>query len=981
VQSAERKVVTVLFCDLVESTRLGETVDAEVLQSVQKTYFDRMRTVVEEFGGTIEKFIGDAVVAVFGVPQTREDDAARAVRCALSMHDAIAELNETRGPLLGIELEVRVGLDTGEAVISLGHEALATGEVMSTAARLQQAAAPGQILAGRATSLLTKDVVYYAERSLIEAKGQAQPLEAWRPVGVAEERRRRRSPFVGRKHELALLSTAADLVLQGDGPRVVVLLGEPGIGKSRFAEEFGARSSPRLAFYRAALKPYGEGGTWQPFTTIIEAEVGLRSRSAPDATAALHERLRRRHEPDEASVLVTQLQSLVGELRSSAASGSEIVWAVRRYLEGLAAEQPSAIVLDDLHWATDDSVQALEEIMETIASGSRLLFLCQGRLELRERLGTMLAGPRTTMVELGGLADAEGRMLIAKILGSPTEEAGARIAARAAGNPLFLEELAAIADEARGPELPQTLRTLIAARLDLLPADAKHVAQAAAVVGEPFWDDSVLTQLPDSTDVAGSLRILRGRGLVEEARTSAFLGRREFRFHHDVIREVAYDALPKRERVVRHRAVAAWLESLFEGHHELSVSIARHHEHALALLAELAPLEPVEPGALEAAVSALVRAAEWSASSAALTEAVDLLRRAAELAHEDRALESVVQSRLAVALAQGGHVDDAVASAQEALQGTPTADACALASLALAHAAEERGDWEGIREHAPTAIRRAREAGVPRIEGEALELLGWASFWRSEDEEAEQTWGRVAELSLAAGETAAAGRALGYQSLSATFQGELTRAEALAEEAMRVASESGSLRALISAQTALARAREYQDRPEEAVEHGREWLRLTLELGDRLRAVAACAFGLADPLLRLGRLEEAWEELERGLEISTAMGGSAYDHPIAMRRVEVRRRQGRLDEAEAEMLRARRTRIRATSSTEHRSWRRSSPPVAERPRLSISGRRRSSWRRPSRASPTWNCCSASPTICSSVAVPTQPPSFSRSSSR
>ena len=256
--TTERKFVTALFCDLADSTALGERLDAEAFQSVQAAYFDRMCSVVDHYGGTVEKFAGDAVLAVFGIPNLHEDDAERAVRCALEMREALVGLTDTLRPRFGVSLEVSIGIYTGEAVAG-GTKVLATGDVMNTAARLEQRAAHGEILVGRGTMLLTRDSVEYGDEVQVEAKGKREAIRAWPALRLSSERRRARSPLVGRERELELLAAVLERAIAQREPRVVVVLGEPGIGKSRLAEEFARRASGRAGVFRGACPPYGEG--------------------------------------------------------------------------------------------------------------------------------------------------------------------------------------------------------------------------------------------------------------------------------------------------------------------------------------------------------------------------------------------------------------------------------------------------------------------------------------------------------------------------------------------------------------------------------------------------------------------------------------------------------------------------------------------------------------------------------------------------
>jgi len=626
---AERKLVTALFCDLVGSTSLAERLDPEAMGRVQAAYFDRVRSVIEGYGGTVEKFIGDAVMAVFGVPVAHEDDGERAVQCALALLTAVAGLNDTLRPRFGVELAVRIGVDTGEAVVTgRAADAIATGDVLNTAARLEVAASSGEILVGRDTMLLARNAVTFEGPRAVEAKGKAAPVEAWAPTALGPERRRARSPLVGRAGELEVLGAALERAVGEGAVQVVFVFGEPGIGKSRLSEEFAARVEGRASVLRGACRSYGEDTPWRPVAEVIRAHAGIAESDPPEVA---NEKLRRSlgpaHPPEEARLIESQLGPLIGAGRAGATTGGEVLWAIRRFLEGVAGERPTVVMLDDLHWGSGTLLEILEELVETMAPVS-LLLVCLGRTELRERMAGTLAAERTTVLGLSGLTDDEAERLVAGL----RDEQGRTVAVvgQAGGNPLFLEELATMAEqEGRVDEVPRSLHALIAARLDLLPPDAKLVSQAASVVGEVFWTGAVIAALMDGerSETAPALRTLRTRGFIEEQPNSAFLGDRQFVFHHGLIREVAYGSLPKQRRSDMHRRVAAWMTAFAEDRPELWGSVGHHWERALAFTAEVEPLDQPDPAVAEAAASSLLAAGRWAQSNAALPEAIELLRR------------------------------------------------------------------------------------------------------------------------------------------------------------------------------------------------------------------------------------------------------------------------------------------------------------------------------------------------------------------
>jgi class 3 adenylate cyclase/tetratricopeptide (TPR) repeat protein len=906
--TAERKLVTVLFCDLVGSTALGERLDPEATQTVQQAYFDRMRGLVEHFGGTVEKFAGDAVVAVFGVPILHEDDAARAVRCALEMRQSLLGLVDTLRPRFGIELAVRIGVQTGEAVVSGDADALATGDVMNTAARLEQGAAADQILIGRETVLLTTGVVEYGDEMQVEAKGKAERLRAWPALRLDPHTRRARSPLVGRERELERLAAVLERAIVLREPQAVLVLGEPGIGKTRLAEEFAGRASGRAAVFRGACLPYGEGSMWSAFADVLRHEAGIGDADGHEqALEKLKRALEARHASEELRLVEAQLAPLIGGARTAATSEQELRWGLRRYLEALASTGPVILVLDDLHWAEDALLEALEELFETVASVP-LTIVLQGRPELRERMALLLANEKTNSISLGALSEQQSFALVdnlAVFLGSAwAEDARATIVERGAGSPLFLEEIAAMAsDEGLDAGVPRSLRALIAARLDLFPPDAKRVAQVAAVVGDVFWDGAV-TRLAGVELASPDLGRLETRGFVREEAESSFPGQRQFRFHHALIREVTYGSLPKVERSTLHRQAADWLAGHTDHRPELVVAIAHHLGQSLLLRREVYPLEQATPELVEAAVGAHRSAASWAAANASVREAIELLRRAISVAEGDRELEQLATAQLAAMLARSGGSVEAVELANAVLASAAPAEATALASLALAEEARSRADASVMTDAGTRTLELAHSAALPSVELEALDIVGLAESWSGRASAAVARRQRATEIALELGDVPRAAWCMaGYGPICLVQLGKLEDAERQVTDAMRLASEAGSLRALESAHAAFFFLRRAQDRLEDALAHGRERFSVAKKLGERLWLFNSLSVSLAGPLIELGRLDEAWDCLDRALEISPDAGRDFERHARA-HRVAILLARGRMDEAaeEAELV-------------------------------------------------------------------------------
>lgn len=902
--TTERKLVTVLFCDLAGSTALGEQLDAEAIQSVQQAYFERMRAVIERFGGTVEKFVGDAVVAVFGVPTLHEDDAERAVRCALEMQQALLGLSDTVRPRFGVELSFRIGVQTGEAIISGGADVLATGDVMNTAARLEQLADPGQILVGRETASLTAGVVEYGDEVLVEAKGKTEPVRARPALRFRAQKRRTRSPLVGRSDELERLAAALERAIADCEAQTVLIVGEPGIGKTRLAEEFLARAAGRTAVLRGACLPYGEGSTWRPFEEVVRQDAGI----GDDDTRALEkltEALRPRHPHDELPLVSAQLASLAGVEKTVITSEQELRWALGRYLHAIASAGPVVLILDDLHWADDAFLEALLELHRTV-SAVPLVVALQGRPEFYDRVTELQRDERTEVIRLAGLSRQESAELVTNLaaeLGTGwAEDVRNAVVARGEGSPLFLEEVAAMAHEG-GLEtgVPNSLRALVAARLDLLPPEGKRVAQVAAVIGDTFSADAV-AELDDIESPMPAIQLLASRGFVDKKLDSA---RAEFVFHHALIREVTYLSLAKIDRSELHLRTGAWLKQQAGQGPEAVLAVAHHLERALVLRREVFPAEPTEVKLVGAAVEALRDAAAWAGGNASVGESIEFLRRAVAVAWDDPELAQLANAQLATMLARSGQSAEAVRLADKILSGAHSAETEAMAWLALAEDARSRNDASAMADAGTRALELAVSVGLPSVELDALDIVGLAESWAGHLSAAIRRRRRATEIALQLGDLPRAAWSMaGYNAIGLLGLGKLDEAERQATEAMRLATETGSLRALESVHTVFGFLRRAQDRLEEAVSHGRERLGFAENLGERLWLFNALTVSLARPLTELGRFEEAWECLDRALELAGETRDVTFESHARALRLGILLAWGRRDEAadEAEQI-------------------------------------------------------------------------------
>jgi class 3 adenylate cyclase/tetratricopeptide (TPR) repeat protein len=591
----ERKIVTVLFADLVGFTSRAEKLDPEDVRAVLRPYWERLRAEIERHGGTVEKFIGDAVMALFGAPVSHEDDPERAVRAALAIRDWV---RDEEG------IQVRVAVATGEALVLLGAqpaegEGMAAGDVVNTAARLQSAAPVNGVLVAETTYRATRDVIEYADHDSVVAKGKAEPVAVWEVVQARSRlgmdlEQHAVLPIVGRTRELETLVGAFERARRDREPQLVTLVGVPGIGKSRLVAELFARldASPDIVWWRQGRAlPYGEGVSFWGLGEMVKAQAGIQENDAPgDAQVKLRESVEGVVEEDDRAWVLQHLLPLVG-LEPVQAIGDrrdESFAAWRRYFEGLADQRPLVLVFEDLHWADDGLLDFVDHLADW-ATGVPLLVVGTARPELLDRRPGWGGGKlNTATVALTPLADEDaariiGAVLEQALLSADTQQA---LLERAGGNPLYAEQFARLYVErgsTDGTELPETIQGIIAARLDGLGNDEKRLLQDAAVVGKVFWVGAVaeLSGL-DASTVEGVLHSLERKGLVRRERRSAVGGEDEYAFRHVLVRDVGYGQIPRAARADKHAAVAAWIKALgrADDHAEL---VAHHYESAIDL--------------------------------------------------------------------------------------------------------------------------------------------------------------------------------------------------------------------------------------------------------------------------------------------------------------------------------------------------------------------------------------------------------------
>jgi class 3 adenylate cyclase/tetratricopeptide (TPR) repeat protein len=599
-----RKTVTVLFCDLTGSTALGEALDPERLRAVLARYFERMKTIVERHGGSVEKFIGDAVMAVFGVPVLHEDDALRAVRAAAEMREALPELG----------LQGRIGLTTGEVVTGT-EERLATGDAVNVAARLEQAAQPGEVLLGQPTLALVEGAVDVEAVEPLVLKGKARPVPAYRLLRARDApERRRETPFVGRERELRAVRAAWARVQADDRCEMLTLVGDAGVGKSRLAAELLASVDARVV--RGRCLPYGEGITYWPVVEVLK-QLGVLP-------------------TDEAAA--APIRSLLGHT-DAATSAEELAWAFRKTLEHAAADRPLLVVFDDIQWGEETFLDLIEHVA-LLSSGAAILLLCIARPDLIVRRP---AWPLTLRLEPLGSGDVAE--LIPERISAELRE---KIERAAGGNPLFIEEMVAMARESAGEVIvPPTLQALLAARLDQLDPAERSVLERGAIEGEIFHRGAVQALSTEGAQVTPRLAALVRQQVVRPDKT-LLPGEDAFRFRHILFRDAAYDGLPKAVRAELHELFAAWLAEHGTALVELDELLGYHLEQAARYKTELG--DP-DPALAERAGERLATAGHGAASRGDNRAAASLFERALELTRSAR-LDVMLELDFADAISQ-----------------------------------------------------------------------------------------------------------------------------------------------------------------------------------------------------------------------------------------------------------------------------------------------------------------------------------------
>jgi class 3 adenylate cyclase len=648
----ERRIVSVVFVDLVGFTSRSEQLDPEDVRAILTPYHGTVRDELESFGGVVEKFVGDAVMAVFGAPTAHGDDPERAVRAALAVRDAVATLN-TEQPEL--ELRIRGAVNTGEAVVTLSArpalgEAMVAGDVVNTASRLQQHAPVGEIVVGDETYRATRTAIEYEALEPVTAKGKAAPIGAWRAVAAVSaggERHLSSTPFVGRSREVDLLCATWERVERERRPHLITVLGAPGVGKSRLTAEFTQSISSRGGrVARGRCLPYRERSPYGAFAAQVKELAGIYdSDDVAVATAKLRTLVERLVGPAEAEAVAGHIAILLGfETKATTPDRDTLFQSVRLFIEAGARDEPTAFVFEDIHWA-DSALLDLIELLAARLQNLPVLLLTLARPELLDARPTWGGGLLAyNALPLEPLEGDDASELALHLLGQDSK--AAEVARAGEGNPLFIEQLAAVLNESgeQAETLPTTIRGLVSARLDALPADAREVLLDASIVGRIFWKGALerIARDPDSLGVV--LAELERRDLIHRDAVSRIEGDVQWSFKHVLIRDVAYDLQPRARRREGHRHIAEFIEESTPEVGEAGAALARHWRGA---------------GELDHAVQHFVAAAEEAERGWAKQYAVTLYKEALDMTPADD-IERVrfLRKRLAVAQSAFFHVDD-----------------------------------------------------------------------------------------------------------------------------------------------------------------------------------------------------------------------------------------------------------------------------------------------------------------------------------
>jgi class 3 adenylate cyclase/tetratricopeptide (TPR) repeat protein len=823
-----RKTVTVVFCDLKGSTELGDRLDSEALREVLALYFSAMKPVLERHGGTIEKYIGDAIMAVFGLPRMHEDDALRAVRAAAMMREALEDLNVTLRAQFGFTLENRTGVNTGEVVTgdTGDSQRLATGDTVNVAARLEQAAPAGEVLIGESTYRLVRDAIEIVPVEPLALKGKLEPVSAYRLLSVtaaATSTEPASRPLVGRAREIAALDADFRRSVAGPEGRLITLFGEAGVGKSRLIEEFVNSLGDEATVLRGRCLSYGDGITFFPLAEVLRQAAGIVPEdSEEDARIKLKSCF-----GEQLADATSRIESGIG-LSQDLYGKDELFWGIRAVLEELARRKPLVVVFDDIHWAEPTFLDLIEDILDA-SLGVPLLLVCAARHELREDRPSFAAGRRTAaQIDLAELSRTESGRVVRNLLGEaslpkPLEQ---RILGLAEGNPLFIEQmLSMLIDDGRLRDqagrwvfsgtadvvsVPGNVSSLLGARLDRLGATDRRVVESASVIGLEFSASALSVLVGESvarTDLEPALAGLCSKQLIRRAEPGEA---DDFYFSHILVRDTAYARLLKRTRGRLHERFAAWFTGTVGSRlAEYEEIIGYHLEQSFRYRAELGPIDDDGRRLGAEASGHLSSAGRRALARGDMPAAATLLQRAAVPLEEKDPARALLLLEAGEATVDIGEFEQAESVLTEAVEralsadDTGTARAAALALLQLryttdAHAVHKSiGRQESMAELVELEIPELEAMGHDRALVRAFRLLTAVYGTGGRFADAAAAAERAIRHATAAGDQVTARRFLGTLAVSALY-GPMPVVEAIAtcEEVLARAEDDRKARAL-----------------------------------------------------------------------------------------------------------------------------------------------------------------------------------------
>ena len=861
----ERKVVSALFIDIVGSTQRGDDADPEDVRDFLRRFHEPVREHVERYGGVVEKFIGDAVLAIFGAPVSHGDDAERAVRCGLDIVAALASLNQTEPAQA---LSVRVAVSTGEAVVTLGRahergEVLATGDVLNTASRLQSAAPPGRVVVGAATYRATRRTIEYESHPAISAKGKAEPLEAWMAIAPFERPTGDRSTpaMVGREQELALLRSAFDKAGASRRPQLVVVLGPAGIGKTRLASALASYAGRSGALtLRGRCLPYAERAGYQASVQHVKQAARILQSDSPQTGRAKLQRTVSASLPSqEVADVVSYLSLFIGlGIDEPVEARQPLYYAMRRLIEGLTRTQPALFIFEDLHWGDASQFDLLAYLCRQL-SDAPVTFVVVARQEMEER-GPLEAGRfELTKLLLEPLSREESSRMIGRLRSALRPSSLEHLVEMAGGNPLFLEELvASVSEDPARTVLPTNVQAAIAARIDALPPEQRAVLMDASVIGQTFWK-GVVTAVAGkgAAGVAGDLDALVAQGVIRRTAQSAVEGEVQYVFKHGLVRDVAYQTLTRAAKRTRHAAVAKHLEAAPGLDLGSFAAVLAHHWR--------------EAGENLKAVDYLLISGERAGAAWATEEMTAMYRSALELAGEgNHQLRTRIRMQRGLALARLTDFKASAADLQAVLAELDGRDEVE-AVFALAWGMYWLEETAETLRFADLGLELAQRIGDPELvaaahayRGLARESSGELSESSEMYEQARQSWvpgTRVAEL----------GMLNEHQAEHAYWSGDYESARRMAEAAYELGGQAHSVQPLLRGGAWRGLVMAAQGRTEDAVEWLDGMIARAQDIDPRWGAPALNYSSLA--FRDMFMLEEARRRNQQALDLVTARGG------------------------------------------------------------------------------------------------------------